>query len=197
MTPFQLHVQKWSNGCGANICQTANRVVLARGQLPADVLFVGEAPGESEDVLGKPFVGPAGRLLDDIVRRSVGVLNVRRATESKQPFRIAFTNLVGCIPRDPEDGGKASEPDADSIRCCGERLQQILEIASPRVVVCVGSMSRDWLKRGYRNPVEVPHEVQMIDITHPAAILRANVSVRQIMAQRCVVTLTDLLEDLP
>lgn len=171
--------------------------MLARGQLPADVLFIGEAPGESEDVLGKPFVGPAGRLLDDIVRRSVGVLNVRRVTEGKAPFRMAFTNLVGCIPRDPEDGGKSSEPDSDSIRCCGERLQEMLTIASPRVIVCVGSMSRDWLKRGYRNPVEVPRDITMLDITHPAAILRANVSVRSIMAQRCVVTLIDALEDMP
>ena len=61
---FQQHREKWRDcqSCLLNKCR--NRVVMARGKLPSPILFIGEAPGESENVVGLPFVGPAGRLLD-------------------------------------------------------------------------------------------------------------------------------------
>ena len=101
---FQKHCERWKNGCGSRLCFGVKNVCLARGKVPCDVLFVGEAPGESEDTIGKPFVGPAGKLLDYIIGRAL------QGTE----LRAAFTNLVCCIPRD-DDGGKSIEPDDDSV----------------------------------------------------------------------------------
>lgn len=84
---FSDHVDRWKHCTLCPLHKVRRQVVLARGKLPADVLMVGEAPGLSEDVLGAPFTGPAGQLLDRIIT----------ATELEN-YRIAFTNLVGCIP---------------------------------------------------------------------------------------------------
>ena len=57
-TKWQLHVDRWRHGCGNALCDRAQKVCLARGSLPCDVLFTAEAPGESENVVGRPMVGP-------------------------------------------------------------------------------------------------------------------------------------------
>jgi uracil-DNA glycosylase len=76
MTPLQLFRQKWSGGCGSCHCDKATNVVICKGTVPADVLFVGEAPGASEDILGLPFAGPAGKVLDSIITEAMSKVNV-------------------------------------------------------------------------------------------------------------------------
>ena len=196
MTPYQLHVATWKNGCGAPICAAACKVVTFRGTLPCDILFIGEAPGASEDVLGSPFVGPAGALLDRIAKDGFALYQQPGTVGPKyNAIRWGFTNLVGCIPRD-EDGGKATEPDVESIEACAPRLTEIIGIANPKAIVCVGGMARDWLKRGTKTFTKVPDHIRMIDIIHPAAILRANIAGQGLLVQRCVIALRDLAEDL-
>jgi len=88
LTPFQRHARRWSRCQRCRLSQCRNRVVLARGRVPAEVVFVGEAPGASENVIGRPFVGPAGHLLDYVITQGLG-----------PDFRsYAITNLVGCFP---------------------------------------------------------------------------------------------------
>lgn len=184
LTPYQQHKQRWSNCHECPLCETRRHVVLARGTIPCDVLFIGEAPGESEDVLGKPFVGPAGQLLDRIIEsawESV-FLEVRPAT-------FAFTNLVACIPLG-EDRRKVSEPTKEWIEACRERLVEFVEICDPKLVVGVGALAKKNI------PSTVLNDRKFVDLIHPAAILRMNVAQQGLAAQRCVVTLTDALEEL-
>ena len=186
---YQEHCHKWREGCGSELCGKAHRVVLCRGSLPCAVLFVGEAPGESENTLGSPFVGPAGQLLDVIIKRGL-----------PEGTRVAFTNLVGCIPYvegyDFGKGRKAAEPPVEAIESCAPRLQELVNMAAPKMVVCVGAMARDWLKPGYKNPVVIPKHVKIIDITHPAHILRGNVAARGFAVQRCEVAVRCAWEEL-
>ena len=70
-TRFQLHCGRWAGGCGTRHCAAAQHRVLYRGKVPCHVLFVGEAPGQSEDSVGRPFEGPAGGKLDQIVERAL------------------------------------------------------------------------------------------------------------------------------
>lgn len=184
MTRYQLHVQNWKDCHRCVLDEGRGRVVLARGSVPCDVLFVGEAPGESEDVIGRPFVGPAGRLLDQIIERALPA-----------GTRFAMTNLVGCIPRD-EDGGKVSEPDDDCVKACAPRLVDLVDMCKPRIVVRVGKVATYWLDPTLKNSVKLGREVQFVDIVHPAAILRANVAQQGLMVQRCVVTLQTAIEEL-
>ncbi len=176
-TAWQLHKEKWGGGCGSCQCE-GKRVVLGRGTLPCDIAFVGEAPGESEDVLGLPMVGPAGTLLDRIIADSF---------KTFPSPRIAFTNIVGCIPRDGSN--KMAEPDEAQIKSCETRLMEFLVLCHPRLkmLVRVGKLSEKWCP--------LPENVVVVDIVHPALILRSNESNRGLMVQRCVVQLRDAWDE--
>lgn len=185
MTWYQLHSVEWKDCERCCLCSSRKQVVLGRGVVPCDILFIGEAPGESEDVIGEPFVGPAGKLLDQIIRQAL-----RRWPN----LTYAMTNLVGCIPRDA-NGDKVGEPEMESIEACAPRLQDFTEIAHPRLIVCVGALARDWIKPGFAKSTILPSKAPSIDIIHPAAILRANVAQKGLLIQRAVVTLTNAVED--
>lgn len=187
MTPYQSFCTKWKNGCGSSLCSLGNKVVFARGHVPCDLVFVGEAPGESENVLGRPFVGPAGKLLDRII------------ADALQPWnggiRYALTNLVGCIPRDEESGGKLAQPSDEDVKKCAPRLQEFVRLCDPRMIVAVGTLARDWLDTKHRGHIAFHKAIPIIDIKHPAAILRANVANQGLDIQRCVVTIMTAVED--
>ena len=195
-SPYQEHCERWKEGCGSDQCDGARRIVLCRGKLPCDVLFIGEAPGESEDVLGKPFVGPAGKLLDEIIDRAsfesgaweekdVGDAHVGQPT-----LHMAWTNIVGCIPRN-EDGDKAMEPSKKQIEKCRPRLREIVKIAKPKLIVFVGKLSDKY------GPVALKGiKARTTKIIHPAAIIRAGVEQQGLLVQRAMVTLTSAFEDL-
>jgi DNA polymerase len=144
------------------------------------VLFVGEAPGQSEDVIGLPFVGPAGKLLDEIIDQGLD-----------GQYDYALTNLVCCIPLD-ENGSKVTEPPKEAILACSDRLQEFVTICRPKVIVCVGSLSAKWIEKNFGYRISN----LFVSITHPAAILRMDVSQRGLAIQRAVVTLQDSVEEL-
>lgn len=180
-TPYQLHVERWAGCTGCFLHEHRNKVVLARGKLPCDVLFVGEAPGKTEDILGSPFVGPAGKLLDQIIERAV-----------PKGVRYALTNLIACIPLD-DNLEKITEPPIEAVEACTPRLLEIIEIASPKLVVCVGTEARDWLDQKYSRCI--PCKVPMVSVLHPAYILRANFVQQGLLAQKCIVTVGTALDD--
>lgn len=183
-TPWQKHVSDWSKCMKCDLCETRKSVVLARGSIPCDVLFIGEAPGESEDVLGRPFVGPAGKLLDQIIEQSVS-----------SSVSYAMTNLVACIPRDRNNGGKTAEPEEHSLKECRPRLEQFVSIASPKLIVCVGKLAETWLAPGYKNSPKFARSIPQVAITHPAAILRANIAMHDLLVKRCVVAITNAIQE--
>lgn len=194
LSPFRAHVAKWT---GCQLCPlggTRLKMCFARGRLPADVLLCGEAPGESENVLGQPFVGPAGHLLDRIMARALA------------PFpgvRWVVTNLVCCIPRDPEKGGKLAVPLPEEVRACAPRLLEFIDLARPRLLVAVGAEARDWLdeKRGHNvwfggkaprlkdraAALHPSHKIPRIDVIHPAAVLRMPLVGQTFTAQKAAV----------
>lgn len=181
---YERHVAEWEHCRRCNLCEGRIRVVLARGRVPCDVLFIGEAPGESENVIGLPFIGPAGKLLDLIIRRSVG----ERCT-------YALTNLVACVPRG-DDGAKTFEPNDVSIRACAPRLKQFVELCNPSLIVRVGKLAHDWLAPGFKHSIKLDKDYKFVDIVHPAAILRANVAQQSLAIQRCVVTIASAVRDI-
>ena len=147
-------------GCG--LCETRHNVDFGVGQRDTDVLFVGEGPGEQEDLQGEPFVGPAGKLLDDML----SILDLDR----KENCYIA--NIVKCRPprnRDPLE----TEQEA----CIGFLRNQVALI-QPKIIVCLGRIAAkklidpdfritrqhgQWFRRG---------EFWMMATFHPSALLR-------------------------
>lgn len=186
------HVERWRDCRRCPLCDGRKRVCLARGKIPADALFVGEAPGESEDVNGVPFDGPAGQMLDAWVERS-----------GLSDWRCCFTNLTSCIPRDPEESTrKAGEPPDYAVLACLPRLREVIELCQQRsascgglqLVVCVGALSATWVRAKVTELGLT--DVRIIDIVHPAAILRAPEAKKQLLAQKAVVTLARAYQEL-
>lgn len=182
MTRFELLVNAWKDCTRCGYHATRTQVVQARGRLPADVAFVGEAPGVSEDTLGSPFVGEAGNLLDRIVARAV-----------PPGLRLVFLNLVGCVPVDPETGRKALDPPSqESVTECQPRLVELLDIAQPKLVVCLGKEAGDWLQQGYLWSPRLPASVRKVACAvHPAFVLRSPMAVRSLNGQKLEVAVRD------
>ena len=146
--------------CG--LCQGRTNVVFGVGPRDAEVLFIGEGPGENEDLQGEPFVGRAGKLLDDMLE----VIDLDRRTNAY------IANIVKCRPpqnRDP----LSTEQDA----CIGYLRNQVALIR-PKVIVCLGRIAAMRLIReDYKITREHGQWVErsgfhMTAVYHPAAILR-------------------------
>jgi DNA polymerase len=145
--------------CG--LCEKRNHVVFGVGDRNADILFVGEGPGEQEDLKGEPFVGAAGKLLDDML----SIIDLDRTN-------CYIANIVKCRPpenRDPLE----TEQDA----CIGYLRNQVALIR-PRIIVCLGRVAA---KRIIREDYRITREhgqwvekngVWMTAFYHPSALLR-------------------------
>ncbi len=133
---------------------------------PVDILMIGEAPGKSEDVIGRPFVGPAGRLLREAI--SEIDLSPNAGYEAANGLVIGFANLLACRPC-MEIGGANQQPDTESVKNCSPRLIHLIEILRPNVIVCLGNIPKEWVPRimcGMR------YFGDTHCIKHPAALLR-------------------------
>ncbi len=183
-TRYSLFVERWKGCTACPLHKTRQHVVLARGSIPCRLLFVGEAPGESEDVLGKPFSGPAGHLLQYNI--------IDRAVPSDVTYALA--NLVCCIPRD-EDGGKAIEPEHEDILSCGLRLQEFVEIADPELIITVGRLATDYLDDGYKHSIKFEKRIPRVSIVHPAAIIRYNQIQMDLAIRRCCITVSNSIRE--
>ena len=146
--------------CG--LCQTRHHVVFGFGNPDADVMFIGEGPGEQEDLRGEPFVGPAGMLLDDML----SIIDLDRKTN------CYIANIVKCRPphnRDPED--------AEQEACIGYLRSQIA-LVNPKIIVCLGRIAaRQLIDRDFRITRQRGQWIQkdgiwMMAIYHPSALLR-------------------------
>jgi len=173
MGRYKRHKAKWSKCEQCSLCENRNRVVMARGKIPCDVLFIGEAPSQSDDVTGVPFKGPAGKYLDQLIKDSIG-----------EDVRCAFTHLVACLPKD-ERGTKYAKPDKKQIQACNDRLQEFIAIAKPKLIVGVGALVAKHL----------PPFGSIVNISHPAVIMGADASQKPIMIHRCIITLQEAIEE--
>jgi DNA polymerase len=145
--------------CG--LCETRHNVVFGVGNPDADILFVGEGPGEQEDLKGEPFVGPAGKLLDDML----SIIDLDRT-------KCYIANIVKCRPpknRDPLE----TEQDA-----CIDYLRNQVALIKPKIIVCLGRIAATRLIRA---DFRITREhgtwterggIWMTATYHPSALLR-------------------------
>ena len=180
MSAWTDHVARWKDCTACALCNQRSNIVLARGKVPCDLLFVGEAPGQSEDALGQPFVGPAGQLLDQIIANAV-----------PPDIRFALTNLVACFPAEAKARGD-NEPELSEIQACRPRLRDFIGLAKPRLIVCVGTLASDYIHHDAGGQVM---GAEVVTITHPASILRMPLAQKQMAVQRSIVTVRNAVQD--
>jgi uracil-DNA glycosylase family 4 len=110
--------------CG--LCKSRTRTVFGVGDRAGSWLFVGEGPGRQEDLQGEPFVGPAGKLLDNML----AALGVARGKDAY------IANVVKCRPAD--ESGRDRPPTADEMTACMPYLRRQIELLQPQSVVALG-----------------------------------------------------------
>ena len=146
--------------CG--LCETRQHVVFGMGNPEAEVMFIGEGPGQNEDEQGLPFVGRSGKLLDQYLE----------AVDLYRDKNIFITNIVKCRPPQNRD------PLPEEWDACLPWLREQFRIIRPRIIVCLGriaamqiikpdfKITREhgvWFERG---------GVRMMAMYHPSALLR-------------------------
>jgi uracil-DNA glycosylase len=158
-------------GCrGCDLWRDATQTVFGEGAASSVVMLVGETPGDGEDKAGRPFVGPAGRLLD----RALAEAGVDRR-------RAYVTNVVKHFKF--ERRGKTRlhrKPNAEQIHACRPWLEAELAVVKPRVLVCLGATAAQALlgssfKVSQQRGEWVPSPLAplVIATVHPSSILRA------------------------
>ncbi|MBD3184467.1 uracil-DNA glycosylase [Candidatus Poribacteria bacterium] len=154
------------------LVRTRTQVVFGAGNPESSLVFVGEAPGENEDIQGKPFVGRAGQLLDEILKET-GLLR----------DEIWITNIVKCRPTKlNESTGRLSNraPLVGEIKNCQKWLEPELSLIDPTVIVCLGGpASSAIIHKGFKMTQErgqwftdTIYAPFVIAAYHPAYVLR-------------------------
>jgi uracil-DNA glycosylase len=166
-------------GAGCTACdlyKTGTQTVFGEGTRNAEVMFVGEQPGDQEDLAGKPFVGPAGRLLDEALVDA----GIDRA-------KVYVTNVVKHFKWQARGKRRIHQkPNWSEIAACRPWLEAELAVVEPRVLVCLGATAAQaLLDRQFRvtrergRPVESDLAEHVIATVHPSSILRSDPETRE------------------
>ena len=169
--PTLLRLRDAAAGCRAcDLYKTGTQTVFGEGAEQASVMFVGEQPGDREDVEGKPFVGPAGRLLDEALEEA----GIDRA-------RVYITNAVKHFKWKPQGKRRLHQrPNAAEISACRPWLDAEIGLIKPKILVLLGATAAQaLLGRDFRVSIqggqfiERPGLPLMMATVHPSSILRA------------------------
>jgi uracil-DNA glycosylase family 4 len=158
-----------SVAAACTLCKLAagrTQVVFGVGRADADLMFVGEGPGEQEDLKGEPFVGRAGQLLTQLIEG----IGLTRAD-------VYIANVVKCRPPGNRD------PQPDEIEACAPWLDRQLELIRPRVIVTLGNFATKLLLQTKEGITKIRgtefaftragHSAVLIPTLHPSAVLRS------------------------
>ncbi len=164
-------------GCTAcDLHKTGTQTVFGEGSASAEVVFVGEQPGDQEDLQGRPFVGPAGKLFD----KALDDAGIDRA-------QVYVTNAVKHFKWIARGKRRIHQkPNWSEIAACRPWLDAELETVKPRVLVCLGAtaaqalLGRDFRVSRQRGvPVESDLAEHVLATVHPSSILRGDPESRE------------------
>ena len=167
-----------AQGCrGCHLWKVGTQTVFGAGARHAEIMIVGEQPGDQEDLAGRPFVGPSGRLLDSALERA--------GLDRKEVY---VTNAVKHFKWVPDGTGKRrihKTPSSSEVRACHPWLDEEIAVVQPRVIVALGATAAKALfgpairvttQRG--KLIRTPLVEAGFATVHPSSILRAPSDVR-------------------
>jgi len=162
------HIKNEISNCRkCSLWKTRTNTVPGNGNLDADILFIGEAPGRNEDLKGKPFVGKAGKVFDELLES----INLSRDD-------VFIANILKCRPpnnRNPLEG---------EIKACTSYLNRQIDVIKPKIIVPMGSFASNYILEKYglnKDKISKIHgtkfeintlsgKVIIIPIFHPAVV---------------------------
>lgn len=145
---------------GCDLHKTATQAVLGEGNPNAEVMFIGEAPGQKEDELGRPFVGAAGKFLDELL----GSIGLKRSD-------VYISNVVKYRPPENRD------PTPEEKEQCMPWLMLEMALIKPKVVVPLGRhalghfLAKETITNAHGKPYKLTDQTWVFPIYHPAAAL--------------------------
>lgn len=155
-------IERAVNGCEAcRLCKGRHNAVPGEGRRDADIMLIGEGPGEQEDLSGRPFVGPAGQLLD----RMLAAIGLGRAD-------VFIANVVKCRPP------RNRQPERDEAEACLPYLRAQVALVRPRIIVLLGATAA---RSAIGPEVRITRDrgrwyakdgVELLVTYHPSALLR-------------------------
>src|SRR3954470_17769041 len=169
--PTLASVREASKDCQAcDLYKRGTQTVFGEGARTAALMFVGEQPGDQEDLTGHPFVGPAGKLLD----RALAEAGIDRAT-------VYVTNVVKHFKWEPRGKRRIhKKPGAREIAACRPWLDTEIALVRPRAIVCLGATAAQALLgaafkvTAHRGTfIESPLAPLVLATVHPSSLLRA------------------------
>src|SRR5437763_2262497 len=176
--PSLTKLREAAAGCTAcDLHKTGTQTVFGEGKASADVVFVGEQPGDQEDLQGRPFVGPAGKLLDKALE-DAGI----------DRTQVYVTNVVKHFKWQARGKRRIHQkPNWSEIAACRPWLEAELDVIEPRVLVCLGAtaaqalLGRDFrVSRQRGELVDSDLAENVIATVHPSSILRADDDTREL-----------------
>ena len=171
MTESLDSLREAAAGCTAcDLWKTGTQTVFGEGEQTSTVMFIGEQPGDKEDLTGRPFVGPAGALLDKALEEA----GIDRS-------KVYVTNVVKHFKWEPRGKRRIhKKPNGVEIAACRPWLDAEIRVVKPRAIICLGSTAaqavigpkfRVTVQRGERVPSDLAEYVTAT--IHPSSILRA------------------------
>lgn len=163
-------LQRASRNCqGCELYKTANHCVFGEGNLDAQMMLIGEAPGDQEDMTGKPFMGPAGELLNNALTKSGIHRNDVYVTNTVKHFRFVMQNNYRLH----------RTPSGRHMNACRPWLESELDLIKPKVVVALGAMAARYflgksvfIQKERGRLITISNQQKLVITYHPAAILR-------------------------
>ena len=176
---FEQLEKKVCNCQKCTLAATRRNVVFGEGNISSGVLFIGEAPGATEDEAGKPFCGRAGKVFDELLFEA----GMRRNS-------VYIANILKCRP----PGNR--NPKEEEINACSEYLDQQIDLMKPKIIGCLGNFSTKYVmeKFGLKNKVQgiskihgqvfiapvSQGSIKIIPLYHPA-VVTYNVNMRSVL----------------
>jgi uracil-DNA glycosylase len=176
-----------------DLWKTGTQTVFGEGPANAEVMMVGEQPGDREDIEGRPFAGPAGRVLDTALERA--------GIDRK---RVYMTNVVKHFKWRPRGKRRIHQkPNMEEVNACRPWLEGELEAVRPRVLVCLGAVAAQaLLGRQFRVSrqrgewVDSPLAERVTATVHPSSILRGDPEDREAAMAEFVADLQKVAREL-
>ena len=146
--------------CG--LCETRHNTVFGEGPVNCKVMIIGEAPGEDEDLQGKPFVGKAGQLLTDILEKGGGIPR----------SSVYVANTIKCRPPENRD------PAQKELFACSDFLEAQMLLLHPKIIVTLGNISTKWLLKTSKGITSLRGQwfdwrgIKLFPMFHPSYLLR-------------------------
>ena len=167
-----------------SLCETRTQTVFGVGNIRADWMLIGEAPGAEEDARGEPFVGQAGRLLDNMLA-SIGM-----SRDGETPKSVYIANVLKCRP----PGNRNPQP--EEVAKCEPFLLRQIELVSPALIVVMGRFAAQSLLgtdasianlRGKSHRIHVAgRQIPVVVTYHPAYLLRNLIDKEKSWADLCL-----------